>query len=290
MMERFVRFKLKQETVSYILFCTAAVLVFGVFVKVTDYFVSSAKAEGLIKKAFEQDKENKEPASIEQLSAGAKTIAENLKKKNLFGLGPAQKENPVKVVTGIFGSEVLINGRWYKEGESIDEAQIVAIEPSQVKIKWQGTERAFTPITNESQQPAGQGQMVATASRSSSSSRRGTMGSTGRGTQTFGGFSQMSDQDREQMMQRANEMRQRFQNMTDQERQDYISQMRSQFGGGMGGPGGGMGGPGSGMGGMSGGGRSGGGMGGMSGGGRSGGGMGGSGGGRGGPGGGGGGN
>ena len=260
MMERFLKFKLKQETASFVLFCVAAVLAFGVFVKLTDYFVSSAKAEGLIKRAVEQNKDSQQPTSIEQLCAASKTIADNLKRKNLFAIGTAQKENPVREVTGIFGSEVLISGRWYRLGERVDDAEIVAIEPARVRIKWQGNERTFTPITNETQQPAGQGREGQTTAMASRGGRRGATDTTGRGMSQFGpggfgGFSQMSEQDRAQVMQRMSEMRQRFQNMTDQERQDYFNQMRSQFGGrggrggGMGGPGGGMGGPGGDMGG-----------------------------------------
>ncbi len=133
-MERFLKIKLKKETVSFVLFCVGAVLVFTVFVKLADFFVSSAKAEGLIKKAFEQEQESKQSANIDQLCAPSQNIANDLKKRNIFAIGMAQKENPVKNVSGIFGSEVLINGRWYKLGEKVEDAQIVAIEASQVKI------------------------------------------------------------------------------------------------------------------------------------------------------------
>ena len=253
MMERFLKIKLKQETIKFVLFCMGAVLVFMIFVKITDFFVSSAKAEGLIKKAFEQTQESQQPANIEQLCAPSQNIADNLKKKNIFAIGMAQKEHPVKLVSGIFGGEVLINGKWYKLGDQVEDAQIAAIEPAQVKIKWQGEEKTFTPITNETQQPAAGAQGRSTQVAAAGRSRRGATDNTGRPTQTFtsgsfGGFGQVSAEDRSQMMQRMDEMRQRFQNMSDQEREDLRNQMRNSFGG-RGGFGGGPGGGGFGGGG-----------------------------------------
>jgi len=42
---------------------------------------------------------------------------------------------------------VLINGKWYKVGDKIGDAKIVAIEPTQVKIEWEGKEKVFAPIS-----------------------------------------------------------------------------------------------------------------------------------------------
>ena len=47
---------------------------------------------------------------------------------------------------GILGHEALINGKWYKVGDSVGEAKIVAIEPTKVRIAWNGQEKEFSPI------------------------------------------------------------------------------------------------------------------------------------------------
>ena len=40
----------------------------------------------------------------------------------------------------------LINGKWYKVGDKVGDAEIMAIEPTQVKIKWDGKEKFFAPL------------------------------------------------------------------------------------------------------------------------------------------------
>ena len=249
MMERLLKIKLKKETVTFVLVCVGAVIVFTIFVKITDSVVYAKKAEGVMKKAFAQNQQNQQPEVIDKLIEPSQGIADNLKRRNAFNIGMAQRQIqfPVSMVNGIFGSEALINDRWYKQGDQIGEAVLVAIEPTQVRIKWQDDERIFVPITNEiPQQPTGRG----TTGRGRGS---GPMG--GQAAQTFvSGFSQ---QDMQQMMQQAENMRQQFMNMSDQQRMDAANQMMNQFGqggfgGGRGGMGGGMGG--GGRGGMGGGG------------------------------------
>jgi len=42
---------------------------------------------------------------------------------------------------------VLFNGKWYKVGDKIGDAKIVAIEAAQVRIEWEGKEKIFAPIS-----------------------------------------------------------------------------------------------------------------------------------------------
>ena len=125
-----------------ILFAVAVLLGALTFVKVAGFFVSSSKAKMLATRA---DRSGTASVDLAGLLAQAKVSAEQLKKKNLFVLSPP-KQYPIKEVLGILGDEVLVNGKWYKVGDSVGEAKIVAIEPTRVRIAWNGQEKVFSPI------------------------------------------------------------------------------------------------------------------------------------------------
>jgi uncharacterized membrane protein YgcG len=228
--------KYVKQFASYIFYASMTVFAVLILIKLTGYFVSSARAERLVTaaSAFAQTNTDENRG----LPAKSREIAESLKKKNLF-VPAVQKQNPVSQVNGIFGSEALINGAWYREGDKIQDAQIVAIEPAKVKIKWQDEVRTYEPITSSS--PTGGGPMQARAggeSRPTPSPARSTViqGQPDRGFGRFGGFS-------EEQMAQMREARQRFENMSESERQQMFNQMREGMGGmggfgGMGGPGG----------------------------------------------------
>ena len=97
----------------------------------------------MVRKVIAQSKSD--PKDLERYVAKSKALAEELKKNNLFSPTPL-KQHPVKHVSGILGNEVLIDGRWYKTGDKIIDAKIVAIKPDHVKIEWNGTEKVFAPI------------------------------------------------------------------------------------------------------------------------------------------------
>jgi hypothetical protein len=56
------------------------------------------------------------------------------------------KQHPISYVSAIMGNEVCINEQWYKLGDVVKDAKIVAIEPTQVRIEWEGQEKTFAPI------------------------------------------------------------------------------------------------------------------------------------------------
>jgi hypothetical protein len=93
----------------------------------------------------------KEPPKTDVQSnvAHDKSVADGLKKKNLF-IPPAAPRNPVTEVAGILGNEALINGQWYKArarvGQGKDSALILAIEPTKIRVMWDGKEAEFRPI------------------------------------------------------------------------------------------------------------------------------------------------
>jgi len=133
----------KNEFISVMLLVLSAVFAVCILFKVAGFFTAKAGAETLIKKAVGRSKTD--PNEVEKYLSKSRALADELKKKNLFS-PPQPKQHPVKQVAGILGDEVLINGKWYKAGDKIGDAKIVAIEPTQVKIVWDGKEKVFAPI------------------------------------------------------------------------------------------------------------------------------------------------
>ncbi len=210
----------KTQLIVKALFVVAAVLGVLILVKVTGYFVAASRAEAI---AVRTGRSSTEGNDLSQQLTQAKTSADQLKKKNLFVQTPP-KEHPVKEVTGILGSEVLINDKWYKAGDRVGDAKIIAVEPTRVRIAWDGREKEFTPIgssgsggpgkapgrqaaPDRKRGPAGGATMVVAGSR------RGS----GRG-----GAGEMSSEEREKM-------RERWRNMSPEEQQRLREEMRSRF-------------------------------------------------------------
>ena len=130
--------------VPAVLLGVSAVFAVLSLVKVAGFFATSARAQSIVAKAVDQDKTD--PNLLEKKLAAFREIADVLKKKNLF-VPPVPRRHPVSSVLGIMGSEALINGKWYKVGDEISGAEIVAIEATLVKIKWDGKEKSFAPIS-----------------------------------------------------------------------------------------------------------------------------------------------
>lgn len=221
--------KQKQELVSIALLGISALIIIMTFYQVIDFFTVSARAESVVKTAIENI--NNEAQDIEQYFTKDRTLAESLTKNNLF-VPKSKKENPVKEVRAIFGDQVLINNgnKWYKEGQMFQDAKIVAIEPTQVLIEWDGKQKTFRPIdasSPKSQQPgretASTGssrenpEMVVVGSPPTSARRR--TGRTGAREQTI------------------RNIRQNWTGMNDAERERLRNEMRQRLGGGPGGRG-----------------------------------------------------
>ena len=137
----------KKEIISVGLLCASAVMVVLMVIKVTGFLAAPVRAEDSLNKATARSKLNDE--EVKKHLDASKAIADELKKKNLFA-PPPPKKHPVKQVSGILGDEVLINGKWYKVSNKVGDAIIVAVEPTQVKIEWEGNEKVFAPISSVS--------------------------------------------------------------------------------------------------------------------------------------------
>lgn len=233
--------KNKKEIVSVGLLGVSAVMVVLIAIKVTAFIAAPARAEDSVKKAVALSKLDNE--EVEKHLAKSKEIADQLKKYNLFA-PPPPKKHPVNEVFGILGDEALINGKWYKTGAKVGDATIVAIEPTLVRIEWDGNEKTFLPIDTKGASPSGpqrpgrpDSQQVA---RGDGQGRPESVQVQleVRGGEGMGRFGGEGGDFRERMMR----MRERFENMSPEERERARAEMRERFGGrgprGEGGPGG----------------------------------------------------
>ena len=134
---------------AMLLLLVSAIMTVAALARVVGLFTVAADAQTLLAAAA---KYGADPNNIDGYLAEANKMAEDLKKKNLF-VPPITKQHPVKAVTGIFGDEALINGNWYKAKAKVGDAEILAIEPTRVNIKWEGQEKWFAPIGSSSPQP-----------------------------------------------------------------------------------------------------------------------------------------
>ncbi len=133
----------KKELIPLMLFGASVLMALLILIKVVGFFVFSARAENLIERAIAQN--DTDTKDTKKYFAESKALAEGLKKNNLFA-PPPPKQHPVKEIWGILGDEVLIKGKWYKVGDTIGDAKILAIGPTSAKIDWNGAEKVFLPI------------------------------------------------------------------------------------------------------------------------------------------------
>ena len=72
-------------------------------------------------------------------------LVEELKSSGMFAPLPP-KPSPHKEISGILGSQVLMKGKWYKVGDTMAGAKVLAIEATCVKIEWEGKEMTLAPM------------------------------------------------------------------------------------------------------------------------------------------------
>ena len=112
--------------------------------KVIIYTVKAVKIPGQIENAVEASKQDED--SVKKLQEKYKEAAAVLKKKSIFSPPPPGKSNPVKSVEAILGKEALINNAWYKAGDTIGQAKVIAVEAAEVVIEWEGKKTRLAPI------------------------------------------------------------------------------------------------------------------------------------------------
>lgn len=119
--------------------------------KVARSRVEPKRAQGAV--VYASTRNVQDPNAIKPILDEVKGVVEAMKKKNLFVKEPP-KEHPIKQIDGILGDEILIGDNWYKVGAQIGEAKVVAIEPTEATIEWNGQAKAFAPLASPEDKPS----------------------------------------------------------------------------------------------------------------------------------------
>jgi len=215
--------KHRPQPLAMVLLAAAALLAALTLLKLARFSVTSANADSIAWQAAHPAAGRR--ASPKTPANQASSAVDALKKNNLFA-PPSPRQHPVREVIGILGDEALIDGKWYKAGDSVGEARVVAVEPTRVRIVWDGQEKEFTPIgaTGEGG-PGGRGPGRETRGmRPPPPSSGAPMVVTGsRPGEGRGGPGQLSPEEIEAR-------RQRWNNASPEERERLRNEMRERFG------------------------------------------------------------
>ncbi len=138
--------KQDRSPLAVILLAIAALLGAGALYVIAEHVMATAQAELAVSRAAGASASD--PNALAAQTEQAKSTADALKEKNLFTPKPP-KQNPIKEVAGILGDEALINGNWYKAGKSVGDAKILAVEPTKVRISWNGQETELAPMASQ---------------------------------------------------------------------------------------------------------------------------------------------
>ncbi|UCC96453.1 MAG: hypothetical protein JSW66_11485 [Phycisphaerales bacterium] len=217
------KLRFSKETLPTLLVGFAVIWAVLVLVKVTGFFVASARAEKVVAEAIEKSKPNDE--MVKASLARANEIADDLKKDNLFS-PPPPEQHPVKEVFAIFGDEVLIKDKWYKVGDTVGKATIVAIGPTSVTTEWNGKEKIFHPIQATLVETSKSGRTASsTAKKTETSGERKENGDDAVTVRIEGGRPGFGGRPGGPGMGFAG-MRERIANMSDAERERFRAEMR----------------------------------------------------------------
>jgi len=209
----------RAEPLTKILFAVAVLLGALTFLKIGS-FVSSSKA--MMVMAAQVDPNRAGAADVRKLLAETKASANEIKKKNLF-VPASAKQYPINEVIGILGHEALVGDKWYKVGDSVGEAKIVAIEPTKIKAVWNGQEKEFSPISAGAG-PGGRGDRPGAPGATPGAGPAGRAG--GAGSRRGSGPPAAGVSAEEQ-----NQMRERWMNASPEEKQRLREEMRQKGGG-----------------------------------------------------------
>lgn len=192
--------------------------------------VDSALADGRMRRALARVEKLEQEAKAPKDDDGKRIEA--LTRQSLFA-PPAPAPQPPKCLA-ILGDTVLINGEWYKEGQEVAGAKILAIEATSVTFLFQDKEIRQYPFEAGGGPPPPPGRPGGRGPRPPSeeqapSPESGSPRPAGGPPMPGGfggpggrGFFNMSPEEREQM-------RQRYEQMSPEERSALREQMRERF-------------------------------------------------------------
>ncbi len=135
--------KIKQEWLSMALLGVSGVMVLVMVMEAADFFATSARAEKIVAAAISGGDNDANLAK--KFLEEEKQRVERLKKENPFAAPPAKPENPIKDVD-IFGDGAFVNGKFCRVGDKVGDAEILAIEPTFVRYRWQEKEYTLSPF------------------------------------------------------------------------------------------------------------------------------------------------
>ncbi len=224
------------------LFAISVVFIVLTVARVSGYASISERIARAVDTAKSQDGNNEETGK--ELLKKDNETANKLKKKNMFVPPPPKAKPPVCL--GIIGSSAIINNKYYKVGDKIGAAELIAIGTKDVTIKWEDKEMKLVPFAQNNQssgsggkrpssKPASKGDKSKDPSKvtivNNQPPRPGMGMSPGGGR---GGFMNMSSGERQALMERYRNMSPEQQNRFREERRREMMQR----GGGPGGFGG----------------------------------------------------
>jgi len=208
----------KTELYTKGLLAVAALLGALTCLRVAEFSAASSQGRDVAAAALDSGARDAGAANdVSTLLASSRATAEDLKKKNLF-VPAVPKQHPVSGVLGILGDEALIDGKWYKAGDRVGEAKLLAIEPTKVRIAWNGQEKDFYPIAAETGGPADRAGRPGAGDRSA---MRGNAPTAAGGPAI--GRPALSEAERSQR-------REQWQKMSPEERQRAREEMRQRLG------------------------------------------------------------
>lgn len=191
------------------------------FLRVVGFLAASSEARATAARV-DPNGRNAGAPDVSVLLAPARASAEELKKKSLFIVTPA-RQHPVSEVLGILGDEALINGNWCKVGDSVGDAKIAAIDPTRVKIVWDGQEKDFSPISSAGGGPQERSGPSRPSGRPAGKTPVAASGARGGAARAGQAGPQLSAAERDGM-------REKWQNMSPDERQRAREEMRQRRG------------------------------------------------------------
>lgn len=226
----FLKNKNKEELVPAVLLGVAVLCGVLILLKVTGFFFAGARANSIVQQAVKQNQTD--PKNLQKQLADSAAVSDELKKNNLFA-PPVARQNPVTEVSGIFGDQVLIQDKWYSTGDMIKDAKIVAIGATSVTVMWEGKEQTFFPIEAKIADAKGDSKGRAAGAQQKGGGDDAKKENGGEQPQSVtvridrGGPPEMFGERGPGGGFMA--MRERFENMSEQERQEFRERMRERF-------------------------------------------------------------
>jgi hypothetical protein len=233
--------------IARILWIAAGVLLAGTVVNGARYAIRYGSIPTVTETTVEKSTLD-DAATKKLLSAGQERIG-GLQKKHPFA-PPANKPNP-PVCVGIFGPMAIIGDRGYLVNESVNGAKILRINSTEVVIDWEGKEMSLVPFAVENATQGGgqggpRGDQQPQPQTQPQPGQATAVRVEGGGDRPAGGppTDRFQFQPSAEMRKRMEEMRDRFENASPEERERMRQEFRQNRGemGGMGGGPGGMGG------------------------------------------------